>query len=278
MTNGVTMNLTDTRLLVSVSGGKDSDAMAILLNQTYHEQITLIHADTGRMEWPQTIPHIESLAARLKLPLVIVRHPDRDLLDGIRRRMAMRPDAPPFPSARARWCTSDYKRAVIDTWIRANVPHGGRLVSAIGLRREESFTRSKKSMNELRASVSTYGRQIHNWYPILEFALANVWKTIGLTLDELREKQAICREKMAEGTPLPEIAKSLNFPAHMAYLAGNTRLSCAMCVLGNKNDLSNGARLNPQLYRELVAIERESGFTFQQNKPLSALHPELLET
>ena len=36
-------------------------------------------------------------------------------------------------------------------------------------------------------------------------------------------------------------------------------------------DLANGARHNPALYRELVAMEQESGFTFRADMALGGL-------
>ena len=104
-------------LLISVSGGKDSDCMALELarlraSHGWPGDLLLIHADTG-MEWPESEAHCRQLARRLRAELVVVRH-DHTLLEGIRRRMAKRPDAPPFPSSQARYCTSTWKRWVID--------------------------------------------------------------------------------------------------------------------------------------------------------------------
>lgn len=39
--------------------------------------------------------------------------------------------------------------------------------------------------------------------------------------------------------------------------------------MGSKGDLANGARLNPELHRTLIEMEKESGFTFQAGRALS---------
>ena len=85
-------------LLVSVSGGKDSDCMALELARLHihleHDwpgDLLLIHADTG-MEWRESEPHCHQLADRLGVELVVLRH-DHTLLEGIHRRMMKRPDA-----------------------------------------------------------------------------------------------------------------------------------------------------------------------------------------
>ena len=76
----------------------------------------------------------------------------------------------------------------------------------------------------------------------------------------------------------PKIQRKMEqaFTAHVAYLRGNNRVSCALCPLANKNDLANGARYNPGLFRELVEIEITSGFSFQHKRWLADFAPELL--
>lgn len=246
--------------------------MALELEQARREhnwtgRFVLIHADVGRMEWKQSLPHCEQMAARVGAEFVVVKHSERDLLEGIHRRQQVRPDAPPFPSSAARWCTSDFKRSVIDVWLRNNIDDAA--VCTIGFRREESRARRKKPFWQYRTAASSKQkhRTVADWHPILEYTLTDVWRVIGYTLDELA---AIQKQVKITGV-VPD-----DFKAHPAYALGNHRVSCALCVLADQHDLLNGARYNPELFRELVDIEIDSGFSFQQNKPLSALAPELL--
>src|SRR5688500_13074397 len=75
-------------VLISVSGGADSDAMTYLLCAARHQQahrwsgrFQLVHADLGRMDWPQTGPHIRKLAHKVNLPIDVVNREHGDLLD-----------------------------------------------------------------------------------------------------------------------------------------------------------------------------------------------------
>lgn len=242
-------------LVVSVSGGKDSDVMALELHKLHTERgytgdFVMIHADLGRMEWPQSKPHCWQLADRLRCRLVAVHHAKYDLLEGIRQRHLKRPDAPPFPSSAARYCTSDWKRGPIDKWLRNAYPENADVVMAIGLRREESSGRAKKPVWQARpkASAPTKEREVVDWYPLLDYTLDEVFQT----------------------------AADYDWELHPAYALGNARVSCALCVLACQGDLRNGAEHNPGLYRDLVDIELESGYAFQQGKPLSNLRPDLL--
>jgi 3'-phosphoadenosine 5'-phosphosulfate sulfotransferase (PAPS reductase)/FAD synthetase len=244
-----------TTLLISISGGKDSDAMSYILlalREQYCWQcaVKLLHCDMGRMEWHSTPAYVEDFAHQVDLPLTVVRHEAGDLLAAIRQRMRERPDVPPFPSAKARYCTSTFKRQTTDRAIRQMTNTGGNVVVAMGLRAEESRSRAQKETWTSRDSVCapTKGRWVWDWLPIHALTVADVWATI-----------------QANGNTF-----------HEAYSHGNQRLSCALCVLGSLNDLLNGALHNPEIYLELCRIELESGYSFQTNRWLCSLRPELL--
>lgn len=267
-------------LIISVSGGKDSDCMALELaaardHYGWAGPMALIHADVGRMEWKQSIGHCERLAQRLGVELFVVRHAKRDLLDGIHHRMEVRPDVPPFPSSAARWCTSDFKRAVIDKWLRNNIPDGENAVCTIGYRREESTSREKKDCFDPRedASAPTKNRYVFDWHPLLEYTEEEVWSVIGYTMDELAAIRADVAAYRVGRTPDEVFAyiDSLEFKAHPAYALGNQRVSCAICVLASKNDHRNGAWAQPELHQELIQIEDTSNFWFQQARSLRDL-------
>lgn len=63
---------------------------------------------------------------------------------------------------------------------------------------------------------------------------------------------------------------------HEAYGLGNHRLSCALCVLANLNDLINGAVHNPDTYREYYRIEAVTVYSFRKDFSLSDVKPDLL--
>lgn len=268
-----------TTLLINVSGGKDSDSMLRCLVERHRREgwrcrLMAIHADLGAMEWHESLPHCEAVCRELGVELVVVRHAKHDLLEGIEARMEQRPDAPPFPSAAARFCTSGWKRNVIDRWIRHHIGEGEACVSAMGLRAAESRARARKPHWQIRTGAHSERkrRTVLEWNPILAFELADVWASLGYTLDELHAWQrhvAGWRKQGLTGADLTRAITEAGFRAHPAYAMGNERLSCAMCVLACAGDLANGAEVRPDTFQRLVEIERKSGFYFQQNKPLA---------
>lgn len=235
---------------LSVSGGKDSDAMtyavlAWLKREGLKNEVWLVHADLGKAELKATPKHVEELSLRTGVPLAVVRHTKFDLVDGIRNRMKVRPEVPPWPSAKNRQCTSDWKRGPISKWLRNQFPTG-EVVCAMGLRADESSARAKKKVGELRDDCCSRVRTVWNWNPIHKCEIVDVWEMIGEN------------------------------PRHPAYALGNDRVSCALCILANEGDLLNGAIQDEELFQSYCDIEIESGFSFRQGMWMGLLAPWLL--
>lgn len=254
-------------LAISVSGGKDSDAMATLLvalhrDQHYTGKLILIHAHLGRNEWSQTLPHLHNLSARLDVPLQVVERSQGDLIAEWEKRHETRPEVPPWSSAVNRFCTSDQKTSQCDKFLRAWCPDGT-VICAIGIRAQESSGRDKKPICQERKNIHTRDRQALTWNAIIDFTLDDVWDVLGTSQSEI------------EAGRRGEIPAS-QFNVHPAYLLGNERLSCTLCILASVNDLKNGAEHNPDHYRQLVDLEIKSGFSFRMNFWLADLRPDLL--
>ncbi len=268
--------------IFSLSGGKDSDAMTrywlpILRERMPSARFVAVHADLGRAEWTVTQSYVERFCASMQLELHVVRHSKYDLLEGIRERMKKRPDAPPWPSSAARYCTSDWKRSVVSRWIRQNCD--GQVAVLMGLRAEESAARAKRPPVSIRedATALTKGRTVYDILPIHNWTRAEVWSAIGYRLDQLERFQGGVQRMIADGNK--ERADSIirnRFKAHPAYAYGNERLSCALCVLGSVNDLLNGIEHDHELFLDYCQIEVDSGFSLRRNFWLGALRPDLL--
>lgn len=271
-------------LAISISGGKDSQALLNAVSAWHRSSghtnpIFAIHADLGRTEWPQTAAHVERIAAEAGVPLVIVRREKGDLLARWEERMELlKGTGKPFWSSAAnRYCTSDLKRGPINQYLR-RYPL---VISVEGIRADESAGRARKPVVLMREGITA--KKLHGlpldealsfrsfkqrlaltWNAIHSWSVADVWAACGTSADDLSLRQRLYQAG-------DEAAALLGWPAHPAYVLGNERLSCALCILASKNDLRNGARHNPALYQRLVEMERESGFTFRADMALSDL-------
>ncbi|WP_048796169.1 MULTISPECIES: phosphoadenosine phosphosulfate reductase family protein [Serratia] len=209
---------------VSHSGGKDSQAMyALMCQHIPSDQIVVVHASLGDVEWPGVIDHIN---ATITHPLNVVQAGKTFL--GMVERRGM------WPSAQHRQCTSDLKRGPIEKFIRRDMAKrgGGIAVNCMGLRAAESAARSRRTALKAKPGQTVKGRAVWDWLPIFNFSTVDVFQMI---------------------------ANSGQKP-FWAYQQ-NERLSCVFCIMGSRNDLRHGAEQNPELYQRYIELERRIGHT-----------------
>jgi 3'-phosphoadenosine 5'-phosphosulfate sulfotransferase (PAPS reductase)/FAD synthetase len=178
------------------------------------------------------------------------------LMEGWKRRMRImqgrEKPSPHWSSSLNRYCTSDYKIRPIDAYLRKFTD----IISIEGIRWEESKKRAEKPRVQVRQSITTQKRKALTWYAIVDYTTEQVWNADGQTTLSLDVARNIFK---AEGI----VPTEWNF--HPAYAMGNSRLSCAICVLANRSDVLNGVKHNPEVAEEMEQMEKESGFTFQSN-------------
>ena len=216
---------------LSHSGGKDSQAMTILLSRIVpRENLVAVHAPLEDVEWPGTVEHLEATLPA-GVPLILARVTSgKTLLDSIEERGR-------FPTPSVRFCTSDNKRGPIERELRrhlkAHPRFGGRIVSAMGMRAEESPARARKTAWKLSERNSRAGRTWFDWLPIHDLAEGQVF----------------------------DVIRDAGQAPHPAYAMGMSRLSCVFCIMASRADLRTAARLRPQLYARYCALERRIGHT-----------------
>ena len=222
------------------SGGKDSQAQRIrVAAMVPRAQLLVVHATLGEVEWPGALEHARDGAARMGLPFLVAQAP-KTFFDMVEHRHRTRPDAPAFPQAANRQCTSDLKRDPIVREVRryAKAHRFAKVVTCMGLRAQESAARAKRSTLTRSARYSTGGREWFEWLPVHELTADEVFATIR------------------DAGEVP----------HPAYAAGNERLSCMFCILGSARDARNAALHNPDLFARYVEVERRTGSTVHQSR------------
>jgi 3'-phosphoadenosine 5'-phosphosulfate sulfotransferase (PAPS reductase)/FAD synthetase len=248
-------------IAISTSGGKDSLATYLavvsLVDQGIidRDQVVLVHADLGDVEHDGLIELIERQNTA-GFPLLVTDQPKhldgspKDFFSMIRdrsRRLAAegRSDVSPAPinGGRCR-ATGELKTAPIWSTLKRYAKAQGRdvIVSATGVRAAESARRAKdiEKHGALRiCKAQTNGSwDCYDWRPVATWDINQVFTEIDQAGLEL----------------------------HQAYLAGNSRLSCAFCVFGNQGDLENAARAYPELAQKYINLEAEIGFPIHVSK------------
>ncbi len=267
-------------LVLSMSGGKDSDALTLALQELHRVhgwsgRLHIVHADLGRNDWSQTTAYVEHRAEMLHLPLTVVRREQGDLLARWWQRHTTRPGVPPWSDARNRFCTSELKVGPINRWLRAWKP-SGTVICALGLRAAESPGRARKPVWSEREAVSTRSRHVFNWNPLHAISNVEVWEMLGVSQEHLHQARQEVQRLRSNGSSVQDAIAQVGWAWHPAYALFNERLSCSLCVLASRRDLLNGAEHQPNHYRDLVDLEIASGFSFRQGLWLADLRPDLL--
>lgn len=245
---------------IGVSGGKDSQAATIAaihhLDSLGHQgPRILVHADLGMVEWHDSLPVCVRLAEHFGLELAVVHRKAGGLMERWEARWASSARrytdlltvtlVPCFSSAKNRFCTSETKTHPITSMLRKRFA-GHRIVNVTGIRAEESRRRAT-------APIWNHDSQlgITHWRPVLGWTMDQVFASIH----------------------------AAGLEPHEAYGCFQmSRVSCRFCVLSRNSDLQAASR-QPEawpLYRRIVALEAESGFSFQAGRWLGDVAPSLL--
>lgn len=217
--------------VINHSGGKDSQCMYLLLRDLIPaDQLVVVHATLGEVEWQGTIEHIQATIGDSEFH--VCRNVRKDFLSMVEQRGK-------FPSNSCRQCTSDLKRDPIATLVRGLCRAKGKtkIVNCMGLRAQESPARAKKETFKISKRFTTAGRTWFEWLPIHDLSIDQVFETIA-----------------AKGQK-----------PHWAYACGMSRLSCSFCILASAGDLTRAAQLRPELYAKYVALEKKIGHTLQMS-------------
>ena len=183
------------------------------------------------------------------------------------------------------------KTAEVDRYLR----RFNSVVCAVGIRAEESSSRAKKPHFQVRNDITTAtlktskglnaeqheewvtraiarwiesnfkGRLALTWNAVLDWPIEKVWESLGTSAEELEQRRMVYQSGSLT-------AALRGWPAHWAYVSGNSRLSCSMCILASAHDIRNGAKHNITTWLELALMEKQSGWSFQQGKWLSTLN------
>lgn len=207
------------RLIVSVSGGKDSVATALHLRELGHE-FDMVFMDTG-WEHPDLYEHLDYLETVLgTITRIGAKIPDlpAEVMPDVEAIEALVGSSPSafvrwvvkkgmFPSRVRRYCTQELKVRPFLRWVESLDED---IINVVGIRAEESAARAKLPERELMPGAE----HIEVWRPIIRWTESDV-------IDIHRRHGVV---------PCP------------LYLRGSTRVGCWPCIQSNKAELSELAK------------------------------------
>lgn len=255
----------DAVVAVGVSGGKDSQACALAV-QEYLDAIghqgprVLVHSDLGRVEWKQSLSKCHEIADALGWDMHVVKRAAGDLMDrwlvrwnnNVARYANLESVKIilPWSTPTMRFCSSELKSALINSYLRRSFP-GKDVINVVGIRRQESAGRAKMPVSKSNPNCANKGGTGITWNAIIDWNVEEVFSIIDRRGLELHE-------------------------GYTKY--GMSRISCVCCIMASGPDLhaSMSCEENHPAYREMVELELDSTFSFQSNKWLADVNPEVL--
>ena len=187
-------------------------------------------ADTG-WEHPDAVEWSRKIVEGFGLELHVVKSSTKTFLSMVRDRGM-------FPGPSQRQCTSDLKRDPIAKFIRNTVKESF-VVSAMGLRAEESPARAKKEVATWNKRLSLVNRTVVDWLPIQDW-------TETMVRDHLSARE---------------------IPLHPVYEYLN-RFSCRVCIFQTDADLKAVYENDREAFEIIANLEEEIGFTMRSGKSL----------
>lgn len=200
--------------ILSLSGGADSAAASLYLKELGIEHVRL-NMDTV-WEKAEHYEYLHGPLADVLGPITEIRS-ELGFADLVRKKGL-------FPSRVMRFCTTELKVIPAQKFLNALVEQGEDIVNVVGIRADESKSRSK--MLEWEWSD---GFDCEVWRPIIRWRKEEVWNILA--------------RHGLDPNPL--------------YAMGATRVGCWPCIHARKSELAMIARVDPARIDEIEALEHE---------------------
>ena len=206
--------LNSSKVILSFSGGKDSTACGLILEEN-NIPFQPVFMDTG-WEHPVVLEYIrQEIEPRWGRVEIIKSHKYPGGMAEIINKKGI------FPSRRIRWCTEELK---IKPWRRYLKSLDGPVVSVVGIRRQESKSRSAAKRWEYDPKTD-----------------ADVFRPlVDLSFDDVIR-----------------IHQDKNMPPNPLYLHGAERVGCFPCIFSRKSEVELLSRLWPERIEEISKMEKE---------------------
>ena len=134
--------MSKTKHILGLSGGKDSAALAVHMNNKYPDlDIEYFFTDTG-YELEETYDFLNKLKTRLDKPIHYIN--PRNTFDYYLKKYNNF-----LPSQTARWCTIEMKLKSMETWLKPALDEGQEIITYVGIRYDERGRIGYKPTNDL---------------------------------------------------------------------------------------------------------------------------------
>lgn len=233
------------RVIVSFSGGKDSQACLIwAVNKYGKDRVEAVFCDTS-WEHPDTYKHIQDIVKKMQIPLHILKNKKGETFESISKGMKM------FPLPRRRVCTAILKMQPMIDWI---LEQKDNLLIIQGIRGKESHSRAKMAA-ECSYFGEYYNKEIKGLYRKKD------------VLKWTKQYDASILRPLFEWTSQDVIDYIINNnqDVNPLYKRGSSRVGCYPCIMANKLDIKMLAN-DAEMLNRLIKIEKDVNLVRERGK------------
>lgn len=223
------------KIIVSFSGGKDSQACLIkAVNDYGKDKVTAIFCDTG-WEHPVTYKHIQDVVEKLGVDLITLKNEKVGSFQNLCRQMKC------FPVATRRSCTSVLKIEPMIDWV---INQNDSLIIIQGIRGGESKARSKMEIecSYFKGYFEGVGIQYHK-RKVIEWCKTHDASVIRPIF------------KWSSQDVIDYILKNGQQPNPL-YRKGASRVGCFPCIMSRMSDIRVLAK-DKEMTGRLIDLEKE---------------------
>lgn len=238
------MARSDTKIIVPVSGGKDSQATMLLALETHKkENITLLHYQTG-WDHPDTYDHLKYIEEISGLSIEYTNFEEAPTMPDLIRRLGK------FPYRMGRFCTDRYKQVSVYRWFKEKGYYNdGNAELWLGIRSDESQARARKY-----GGLSS--EELHNYSEIYSSCPKSLAKHVSLRFPILdwstQQVISYMKDKAIKLNPLYEGE-------------GSERVGCYPCLLSSrpKQEKEFNTKFGKHQLKIIRGLEKEIGQKYE---------------
>ena len=226
------------RHVLGLSGGKDSSALAMYMNDNFPNiNIEYFFTDTGK-ELKETYAYLDKLESRLSKPIARLNDSRKDERVKNKFDKLLERYNNFLPSAQARWCTVTLKLKPFEQWIKPTLDAGGSVTTYIAIRADED-----------RLAYKPTNPLVKTKFPFIENNI---------------DRKGVEDILINSGIGKPD------------YYKWRSRSGCTFCFFQKKIEWVRLSEKHPNAFKEAQyyekqAIENKSPFTWCENETLDEL-------
>ncbi|MEY8486522.1 phosphoadenosine phosphosulfate reductase family protein [uncultured Parabacteroides sp.] len=238
------------KVLVTFSGGKDSLASLLWVQNNLTKDFVTVFCDTG-WEHPLTYQYIEDISNQLELNLITIRSKKFDgMVDLAQKKLR-------WPSSQRRFCTSELKTIPMIDYVLDEINDDILMIQ--GIRSAESAKRAemRKQCTYFKYYVQPYGKDKHGKDKFHTYRRKDVLEFRSKHSDDLLRPVFDWSAQQVIDYILDN-----GLQPNPLYRMGYKRVGCYPCIMASQQDMYNISVQDPNRIEYIASLEQQLNSSF----------------